>query len=214
MEIIDDGPSKELFPGYDNYVQNKKAREQIKTQKRQARKADQDYKRKTSLPPFLAVRAGGWLVYALELAAFVTGGALYKAGGNAKNIAAVLVISLIISEAVLIAHSEKARDQAKQIQRDLELYVKDNHLSLPNRDAPKKLKQIVVRHISKNNPEIFNKMLNKPNTVHDINLATDIILGHLKSNPEDANLVLRAFQEASMPQHLVKKLKRYAEREQ
>ena len=76
-----------------------------------------------------------------------------------------------------------------------------------------RLARILVQHISKYNPGLFDKMMQNPDSVADIKVAENIILGHLKSHPDAAQKILDAFpRKETFPKKLYSRLDRYAKR--
>ncbi|MBP5485231.1 MAG: hypothetical protein J6Y07_00790 [Alphaproteobacteria bacterium] len=57
----------------------------------------------------------------------------------------------------------------------------------------KRAAYVWTKYSAKNNPEIFKKMIEHPDTVKDIRNAEAISLGHLQSHPEDAITILKDF---------------------
>ena len=201
------------FPGWDTLQaeQERKCKEQER--KKQEKQRQKEEKRRNSLPPFLMIRAGllrAWYPWLLLQSALIY--ELENPEMQNQNTMNVVMVLLAASVTVGLRYCPKTSNtmlsEVNKIQSSLNAYMNDNFwshkLSTTADIKHKKLSRILTQHISKNNHEIFDKMMKNPESVADIETATNIILGHLKAKPQDAEKVWQAFH--CIPDDLLKKL--------
>ena len=67
---------------------------------------------------------------------------------------------------------------------------------------------VIIRYLSKKNPAIFNKLMTNRRSVKDDKVAENIILGHLRNCPGDAQRVLDVFGK-SLSNKVLRRVQRY-----
>lgn len=72
--------------------------------------------------------------------------------------------------------------------------------------------KIMIGHIVKYNPGVFDKMIRNPETVTDPETQSYIIAGHLKEHPGDAYKVIEKFKRGDIDPKVYNKALRYAAR--
>jgi len=203
----------ETFPGWDALQAEQERKFKEQESKKQEKQRQKEEKRRNSLPPFLMVRAGllrAWYPWLLLQSALIY--ELAKPEMQNQNTMKVTMVLLAVSVTVGLRHCPKTFNtmlsEVNLIKTRFAEYMDDNRQPRPLSTTAdikhKKLSRILTQHISKNNHEIFKKMMEKPESVADIETATNIILGHLKAKPQDAEKVWQAFH--CIPDDLLKKL--------
>lgn len=209
--------SKASFPGYEQYV----AKQQEEKQKRAERIATRDNlreaKRKNSLPPFLMVRAGVynvWLIPLLGLASCIAAAGSEQYLSPSMHTLACVASGLVLAPGLLCAlvatpnAIQHAQTYSNDIRRALNDYAESAQLApqaFASTDFPRisgRLLQLIARHKAKNDARLFNNMLKNPNSIKNATVATNIVLGHLKSHPTDAAQVASVFDITTMPKNL------------
>lgn len=203
----------------------KVAHENLRAEKMQQKRHKQEEKRKNSLPPFLMVRSGlatSWIM-ALMGAVFTV---LIEKQPNVApddklhNIAlglcmAFTVLSTQVAGFITIKNKKRMQEDIDIIRDEMSEYVRDpNHmLNLDSvRNFPK-MTILLVRHISRHNPGVFDRFLSDPTSVSaDIETAQDIIIGHLKEHADVAPQLLKTLHEHEMWDSLSYELKKQLER--
>lgn len=219
---------KQAFPGYNTEQERKKTQELDRIQRNQgkARKASEqrkarEEKRANSLPPFLMVRSGLLNQWVWPLISCIP---LALCGINQEKLSepARAVCSGISAFFVCMAFgwsiyitpmvNKWMKDDIFQIRNATSRYLKESNyqIDLTDKINSDKLERILVQHISKYNPGLFDKMMQNPDSVADINVAENIILGHLKSHPDAAQKILDTFDIETMPTKVQRKVNRYA----
>ena len=103
----------------------------------------------------------------------------------------------------------KIKLYAGSIYKDLEKYINGGDTDFGYwAKKDKLLFNTMVKQYSKRDPGIFNRLIECPESIDNIETAKQIILGHLKSNPKDAFIVLQRFDKNSLPSDLYRKLVR------
>lgn len=202
----------ETFPGWDALQAEQERKFKEQERKKQEKQRQKEQKRRNSLPPFLMVRAGclrGLYPWLLLLGALI-----YVSDKSETPNAIQWVVwtlcttSLTVGLIVAPKTFQTMQSEINTIKSRLNVYknksIQSDPLSTVADIKHKKLSRILTQHISKNNPEIFDKMLYNPESVADMETATNIILGHLKSTPKHAEIVLREFH--CIPDNLQRKL--------
>ena len=209
------------FPGYtaEQKRQEQKEQERITENQKRAdeaaskRKA-KEQKRRNSLPPFLMIRSGllnqwVWLV--------ILGIPLIPCGLNEEKFKyPIIVLSFLCYLAFMWAcfYTDKTKPLMEidicVIRNAISKYmlVSDYQLDLTDKISCERLAKILIQHISKYDSGLFNKMMANPESVVNMNVASNIILGHLKAHPDDAQKVLDTFDIETMPKKLYQQLKR------
>lgn len=216
------------FPGYNAEQERKKTQELDRIQRNQekARKAIEqrkarEEKRANSLPPFLMVRSGLLNQWVWPLISCIP---LALCGINQEKLSepARAVCSGISAFFVCMAFgwsiyitprvNKWMKGDIFQIRNATSRYLKesDYQLDLTDQINCEKLERILIQYISKYNPGLFDKMMQNPESVTDINVAQNIILGHLKKHPFDAQKILDTFDIETMPKQVQRKVNRYA----
>ena len=72
--------------------------------------------------------------------------------------------------------------------------------------------RIMIGHIVKYNPGVFDKMIRNPETVTDLETQSNIIAGHLKEHPSDAGKVIEKFKRGDIDPRVYNRAARYAKR--
>lgn len=223
---------KQAFPGYEAEQERIVRQEQEHTRKTmekaakaKAQRMARDKKRaeKKSLPRFLMVRAGllnQWLW------ALIIGGALGGLKINEEKLGqpglifaladaalwSLWCVALLWALYATAGIHETLNDDIRNIRQEMHRYMHSRYYKIDLTDAihSDKLARILVQHISKYNPGLFDKMMRNPGSVTDINVAENIILGHLKSHPDAAQKILETFDIETMPHKVQRKVNRYA----
>ena len=87
-----------------------------------------------------------------------------------------------------------------------------NALNLTNMIYSHCVARIMIGHIVKYNPGVFDKMIRDPETVTDPETQSYIIAGHLKEHPGDAYKVIEKFKRGDIDPKVYNKALRYAKR--
>ena len=192
----DETPSKANFPGY----------------------RDKPLKKRNVLPPFLMIRAGALrplipAIIGAGLTAALLADENYKNLSGGKFLLYIGFLMLIIGscwgkEAVEYKISEMKKT-ANNIDDIVRIYIRDGILKIDSND---KFNLLVIRHIAKHNPGIFDKLIQDPYSITDGKIAENILLGHLKSHPVDAQKILDVFNIETMPNKLRRRATIYANR--
>lgn len=203
----------------------KVAHENLRAEKIQQKRHKQEEKRKNSLPPFLMVRSGlatSWIMVLMG-AVFTV---LIEKQPNVvpddklHNIAlglcmAFTVLGTQVAGFITIKNKKRMQEDIDIIRDEMSEYVRDpNHmLNLDSvRNFPK-MTTLLVRHISRYNPGVFDRFLSDPTSVSsDIETAQDIIIGHLKEHADVAPQLLKTLHEHEMWDSLSYELKKQLER--
>lgn len=210
--------TKATFPGYDQYVAKQQEQKQERAERAAARDALRTERRKNSLPPFLMVRAGVYNTWLIPLLGVATMVATYESEQNLSQsmqilagiVGAVLFVpGLIIAMSTMLQAEIAATTYANNVRRALNNYAESAQLSsntlVGDNSFPRisaRLLKLITRRKAKNDERLFNNMLENPASVKNTTVATNIILGHLKSHPEDAVTVLNAFSWETLPRAL------------
>ena len=226
---MNDDAVKRAFPGYDaeqeriaKQEQERVAKAQKKADQAEAKRVARDKKRAESLPPFLMVRSGLLNQWVWSL---ISGGAFIGLGINEEKLGRpelfLGVSGFLLS--LTLAWATYATPQIQKalkydiwtIRQETNRYMDESNyqIDLTDKINSDRLARILVQHISKYNPVLFDKMMQNPDSVADINVAKNIILGHLKSHPDAAQKILDAFpRKETFPKKLYSRLNRYANR--
>lgn len=200
--------NKTSFPGYDKIATEQQKNEKQKLQESAGR---------SLLPPFFMVRAGVFKDWLLPL---VASGIIKTATsmGNPQSRETTFIIMLSILAAwagtiwavvATIYRKTKIKLDAGSIYKDLEKYINGGDTDFGYwAKEDKLLFNTMVKQYSKRDPGIFNRLIECPESIDNIETAKQIILGHLKSNPKDAFIVLQRFDKNSLPSDLYRKLVR------
>lgn len=218
--------TKQAFPGYNaeqerivQQEQERVAKALEKADKAEAKRVARGKKRAESLPPFLMVRSGLLNQWVWPL---ISGGAFVGLGFNEKKLehpelllgATGFLFFLTFGWAFYATPTIKKLLEADiwRIRQEIRRYMgsPDYQIDLTDEIFSDKLERILVQHISKYNPGLFDKMMQNPDSVADINVAENIILGHLKSHPDAAQKILDTFDIETMPTKVQRKVNRYA----
>ena len=218
--------TKQAFPGYDaeqerivKQEQERVARAMEKANKAAAKRVARERKRAESLPPFLMVRSGLLNQWVWPL---ISGGAFIGLGINEKKLEqpelfiGVSGFLFTLTTTWAIYATPKIQEAFKRdiwtIRQETNKYMDESNyqIDLTDKINSDKLARILVQHISKYNPGLFDKMMQNPDSVADINVAENIILGHLKSHPDAAQKILDTFDIETMPTKVQRKVNRYA----
>ena len=203
-----DEVKKTSFPGYE-ITQEKRELERAKKEK------IRQEKHLNTLPPFLMVRSG-LFNEAILLAMFLIPVSEYIVTKQPSAFTEFLrvccyilpMIALIIKYFYLLSEREILRDNLKKYANH------ENNKLLPISDYNfRVMANIFVQHKSKLDSRMFERMMQNPESVDDIKTATAIILGHLKSHPDNAQMILEKFTPDTIPQELQKKLKELIEKQ-
>ena len=218
--------TKQSFPGYNaeqeriiQQEQERVAKALEKANKAEAKRVARERKRAESLPPFLMVRSGLLNQWMWPL---ISGGAFVGLGINEKKLdhpelllgATGFLFFLTFMWALYVTPKiqEALKNDMRNIRQEILRYMgsPDYQIDLTDKINSDKLARILVQHISKYNPGLFDKMMQNPDSVADINVAENIILGHLKSHPDAAQKILDTFDIETMPTKVQRKVNRYA----
>lgn len=203
----------------------KVAHENLRAEKIQQKRHKQEEKRKNSLPPFLMVRSGLATSWIMVLMGAVFTVLIEKQPNVAPddklhNIAlglcmAFTVLSTQVAGFITIKNKKRMQEDIDIIRDEMSEYVRDpNHiLNLDSvRNFPK-MTTLLVRHISRHNPGVFDRFLSNPTSVSsDIETAQNIIIGHLKEHTDVAPQLLKTLHEHEMWDSLSYELKKQLER--
>ena len=88
----------------------------------------------------------------------------------------------------------------------------DNALNLTGIIYSHRVAKIMIGHIVKYNPGIFDKMIENPETVTDPETQSNIIASHLKEHPSDAGKVIEKFKRGDIDPRVYNRAARYAKR--
>lgn len=221
--------TKRSFPGYDaeqeriaKQEQERVTRAKEKADQAAAKRVARDKKRAESLPPFLMVRAGLLNQWVWSL---IAGGAFVRLGINEEKLGhpeLFIGLSGFLFTLTLVWAIYATPQIKEMLKKDIwTIRLETNkYMDLPNYQIDltykinsDRLARILVQHISKYNPGLFDKMMQNPDSVADIKVAENIILGHLKSHPDAAQKILDAFpRKETFPKKLYSRLDRYAKR--
>ena len=96
-----------------------------------------------------------------------------------------------------------AKDDINTIRYEMSEYVKDPNYVLDLsrvRNFPR-MTSILVRHITKTNPGVFDRFIANPQSISDNEAMQDIIIGYLDKHSDDAPKILDALHklQQSMP---------------
>lgn len=224
---MNNNTTKQSFPGYNaeqerivKQEQERVARAMEKADKAEAKRVARERKRAESLPPFLMVRAGLLNQWVWPL---ISGGAFVGLGINEKKLehpelllgATGFLFFLTFMWALYVTPKiqERLKNDMRNIRQEILRYMHspDYQIDLTDKIFSDKLARILVQHISKYNPGLFDKMMQNPDSVADIKMAENIILGHLKSHPDAAQKILDTFDIETMPKKLRRKLNLYTD---
>ena len=217
---------KATFPGYPKKKHDEIKRELEKTEHYRQKAQQREEKRKCSLPPFLMVRAG---LLNSVLPTLLSGSCLTAAliNNNYQTFPRgdILISGLfVITISCFVFDQERMRRYMDLMREDINTisYQLNEFISNKDKDATldlnpstarfPKLITIMTRHFVKNNPGLFDKIIANPNSVQNMDVAENIVLGYLKKHPASAQLVLDTFNEATMPAKVYKKATLYANR--
>lgn len=223
---MNNNTTKQSFPGYNaeqerivKQEQERVAKAIEKANHAEAKRVARDRKRAESLPPFLMVRSGLLNQWVWPL---ISGGAFVGLGINEKKLdhpelllgATGFLFFLTFMWALYVTPKiqEMLKNDMRNIRQEILRYMHspDYQIDLTDEIFSDKLARIMVQHISKYNPGLFDKMMQNPDSVADINVAENIILGHLKSHPDAAQKILDTFDIETMPTKVQRKVNRYA----
>lgn len=221
--------TKQAFPGYNaeqkriaKQEQERVAKAIEKANQAEAKRVARDKKRAESLPPFLMVRSGllnQWVWSLIPGGAFIGLGINEKKLGHPELFIGVSGFLFTLTIVWALCATPKIQEMLKKdiwtIRQKTNRYMDESNyqIDLTGKINSDKLARILVQHISKYNPGLFDKMMQNPDSVADINVAENIILGHLKSHPDAAPKILDAFpRKETFPKKLYSRLNRYATR--
>ncbi len=218
--------TKQAFPGYNaeqerivKQEQERVAKAMEKANKVAAKRVTRERKRAESLPPFLMVRSGLLNQWVWSL---ILGGAFIGLGINEKKLEHpelllgatefLFFVTFLWALHVTPKIKEMLKKDIWTIRQETNRYMDESNyqIDLTDKINSDKLERILVQHISKYNPGLFDKMMQNPDSVADINVAENIILGHLKSHPDAAQKILDTFDIETMPTKVQRKVNRYA----
>lgn len=173
---------------------------------------------KYKLPPFLMIRAGVLRpIIPAIIGAGLTGLMLtnenYKMGkcGEFLLSASILVFATCACWGKYAVEHKKnqMKERANNINDAAKIYIRDGVLKINSDD---KFNLLVLQNIAKHNPGIFDKFMQNPNSITDKKIAENILFGHLKSHPVDAQKILDVFNIETMPNKLRRRATIYANR--
>ena len=161
-------------------------------------------KHRNTLPPFLMVRSGlisNWVFVCMG--GCIGASVLYQIPSaiephSAHEFTKYACILISIASAGIaikntIKHKSQIQDDIKIILALMMEYVNDPNCTISDlshvRNFPK-MTSILLQHMSKHNPGIFDRFIIDPKSISDTEAAQDIIIGHLKKHPEDAPKIL------------------------
>ena len=100
------------------------------------------------------------------------------------------------------------------IRDSLALYSGENNnaLNLTGIIYSHHVAKIMIGHIVKYAPGIFDKMIENPETVTDPETQSNIIASHLKEHPSDASKVIEKFKRGDIDPRVYNRAARYAKR--
>lgn len=144
---------------------------------------------KNKLPPFLMVRSGalrGWLPMLLALAAMLV---CNKSKPQSADVLAIAISVAGLTWGTISTNFRKSEvyKDIKNIRTELENFVSQDEYKLDPEFGNKRLARILIRYMSKHNPEMFAKMAQHPKSVPSQFVMANIITGHLRNHPEDAS---------------------------
>lgn len=203
-----DDITKTSFPGYE-IAQEKQELERAKKEK------IKQEKRLNTLPPFLMVRSG-LFNEAILLAMVLIPVSEYIVTKQPSSFTEFLrgccyvlpTIAPIIKYFCLLSEREILRHNLKNYAN----HDEDN-LSPISDYKFKVMAKILVQHKSKLDSRMFERMMQNPESIDDIKTASAIIFGHLKSHPDDAQMILDKFTTNTIPPELQKRLKELIEKQ-
>ena len=223
---MNNNETKQAFPGYyaeqERIVQQEQervAKALEKANKAEAKRVARDKKRAESLPPFLMVRSGllnQWVWTLIPTAALVGFGINEDKLKYPKLVFGGLAFLVCLTYGWCIYYHPMIKTWLKkdiwEIRTATNKYLHEPNcqLDLTDKIDSQKLARILVQHISKYNPGLFDKMMQNPDLITDINVAEHIILGHLKLHPDAAQKILDTFDIETMPTKVQRKVNRYA----
>lgn len=129
-----------------------------------------------------------------------------------------LPLVLIVSGWLLkmLSESEYALFQSdvETIKDSFALYCgeNDNALNIMGIIYSHRVAKIMIEYVVKYNPGIFDKMIKNPETVTDPETQSNIIAGHLKEHPSDAQKVIENFKRGDIDPRVYNRAARYAKR--
>ena len=188
-----------------------------------ARERARQEKRKNGLPPFLMVRSGllnSW-IWTLGAGAGFAWSVLKEHEGIDGGLDKWTIVFCILLAVALYYGAIKTdlrRDDMKNdiqtIQKEFYLYMKNSNYTLEfsKEVQNKKLMRILIEHIVKYDPGIFDKMIATPESIDDFDVRNDIISGHLKNHSADAQKVIDTFDKQEISAELYEKVRLYATR--
>lgn len=116
----------------------------------------------------------------------------------------------------MLSESEYALFQSdvETIKDSFALYCgeNDNALNITGIIYSHRVAKIMIGHVVKYNPGIFDKMIKNPETVTDPETQSNIIAGHLKEHPSDAQKVIEKFKRCDIDRRVYDRAARYAKR--
>ena len=189
-----------------------------------------DKKIANSLPPFLMVRSGvisNWIIVCLigcvgafmlhQIPSAIKPQSVHEFAKCAFILLSMASAGIAISNT--IKRKSQMQDDIKTIRTMMTEYVKDPHCTISDLSQVRNFPQmtsILLRHISKHNPGVFDRFIIDPKSISDTEAIQDIIIGHLKKHPEDAPKILKLIKDdpdnISLSYELQKKIIRYANR--
>lgn len=183
---------------------------------------NREKRRENALPPFLMVRSGlldAWIVPAVVTAlaaGIVTGTQNFHSNSPLADVALATLIFITVCYGTI--STERKRKLFKQdietIKREFAMYIKHQGypLDLVGTIYSQKLAKILIEHIVKRNPGIFDKMIQNPDSVMDPETRSNIISGYLKTRPDVADKVVNTFKAGEIDPKVYNKALKYSNR--
>lgn len=157
-------------------------------------------RQRNSLPPFLMVRSGFWGACVLPaLTGVVTCLTPYQDGRNPQFylwLTLTGILTLWAGQRTYKLH-KKALDDIQSIQYEMSEYVKNPEYTLDLSQARNfpQMTSVLVRHITKHNPGVFDRFITNPKSIPDNEAMQDIISAYLKKHADDAPRILKALEQ-------------------
>jgi hypothetical protein len=190
--------SKAIFPGYEQKLTADKAKKL----------------QRNALLPFLMVRAG---VYNLLIVPLL-GAGIFAAAAKPipaslsypqQELGGLIGLTMIgVGTILTIIASASNKDTCKRIMNTLSNYAQTGEYSINKIDSAvfSRALKLIPKYMAKNDARLFNNMLKNPESINNIDVATSIVSGHLKSHPEDATQISSVFDITTMPKKLQKQI--------
>jgi len=115
-------------------------------------------------------------------------------------------ILTILAGARTSSQLKKAKEDIKSIQYEMREYLKDSEYSLDLSQARNfpNMTSILVRHITKHNPGVFDRFIENPKSIPDNVTMQDVISAHLDKHSDAAPKILEALEQIKVKSRKVR----------